>query len=353
MAEKIFCPVRWNNGVVEWINQRKLPWKEETRSTRSVEVLARAIEMLEIRGAPAIGVAAGLGIAMAAYGPGDQQQLRRRALAAARRLRRTRPTAINLFWAIGRMERRIGELSRSCANAWDFRDGLVSEALAIQNEDIRANVLIGRNGGRLIRNGDVVLTHCNSGALATAGYGTAYGVIKAAWDAGKRIRVIATQTAPLYQGARLTMWELRRDGIPATLITDSTAAYAMQEAGVTKVVVGADRILRDGRVANKVGTRGLAIIARHSRIPFYVAAPSSTIDMESSDIPIEMRNPGEVTNIAGRVRITVPGARALNPAFDITPPELVGAIITENGIAKRPYGKSIPLVAGGHGGVPH
>ncbi len=344
-------PVDWDGGRVVWINQRNIPWKEEWRRSSSVEELARAIETLEIRGAPAIGVAAGFALTLAVWGArggaqGAMKALRR----GAGRIRSTRPTAVNLFWAVQRMLDRAERMHDEGATLAGLKEGMLEEARAIQREDIEANMAIGRYGNSLVRDGDVILTHCNAGALATAGYGTSYGVIRAAWESGKDIRVIATQTAPLYQGARLTIWELTRDGIPATLITDSMAAYAMGNEGVTKVMVGADRILLNGSVANKIGTLGLAVIAKHVGIPFYVAAPLSTVDPKSRSIPIESRAPEEVRTFLGKVRMTVEDVPVLNPAFDVTPPRLVSAIITERGIARKPYERSLGNIIGARGG---
>ncbi len=331
-------PVVWRSGRVAWIDQRKLPWREQWVESSSVPRLAEAIRGLEIRGAPAIGVAAAMGIAMAAAkAPNEVSAIMRSAGTAGAALGKTRPTAVNLFWAISRMADRAASLRRSGATPRRLKSGLIDEALKIQRQDIEANMRMGRFGDSLIRDGDVILTHCNAGALATAGFGTSYGVIRTAWRSGKDIKVIATHTAPLYQGARLTMWELTRDGIPATLITDNMAAYAMENAGVTKVLLGADRILMNGDVANKIGTYGLAVLAKYHNIPFYVAAPISTIDPRGKSIPIEQRNPEEVRNILGKLQITVPGVPTLNPAFDVTPHRLVSAIITERGIATEPF----------------
>ncbi len=340
-------PIQWDNGVVRWIDVSRLPWEEVWRETRSVERLARAIESMEIRGAPAIGVAAALGIAMAAYNSNASslEELRRTVLNAAERLRRTRPTAYNLFWAIDRM---LGILGRDAAGPEEMVDMLVEEALRIMREDIETNMRMGRIGAELIEDGDIVLTHCNTGALATAGYGTALGVIRAAWSEGKHIQVIATETRPLLQGARLTVWELVKEGIPVRLITDSMAGYVMSKNMVSKVLVGADRILVTGHVANKIGTYMLAVLAERHRIPFYVVAPTSTIDPsgDPGSMVIEERSPDEVRTILGRMLITVPEVEVYNPAFDITPPELITGIITEKGVAKPPYTESLRRLMG-------
>lgn len=335
-------PVNWDDRKIVWINQVKLPWKEEWVESTSIARLAKAIKRLEIRGAPAIGVAAAFGIAMSACNGGnDAKKLLRSVRKDAGVLGKTRPTAVNLFWAIDRMLKRLQQLEANRSTADDIRDALIKEALMIQKEDIESDRAMAKFGGRLISDGDVILTHCNAGALATAGYGTSYGIIRTAWQEGKDIKVIATQTAPLYQGARLTVWELTRDRIPVTLITDSMAAYAMKNAGVTKVMVGADRILMNGEVANKIGTYGLAVLAKHHGVPFYVAAPTSTIDQKSKTIPIEQRPQEEVRRVLGKLLITVPDVPTLNPAFDITPNNLVSAIITERGVAHQPYLKSL------------
>ena len=339
------APVEWRDGKVIWINQTMLPWKEEWKESASVNELAKAIKKLEIRGAPAIGVAAAFGIAISACNSqGAVSDMLNNITKDGKILRLTRPTAVNLFWAVDRMLKKAHSLSNKKVTQKELRLGLIDEALAIQKEDMEANRKMGRFGSALIKDGDIILTHCNAGALATAGFGTSYGVIRTAWQQGKDIKVIATQTAPLYQGARLTVWELMRDKIPVTLITDSMAGYAMKNAGVTKVLLGADRILMTGEVANKIGTYGLAVLAKHSGIPFYVAAPVSTIDPKSSSIKIEQREPDEVRNVLGKLMITVRDVPVLNPAFDVTPNKLVSAIITERGIARHPYSASLKKI---------
>ena len=337
-------PLEWRDGAVRWIDVSRIPWEERVVETRDVERLAQAIEKLEIRGAPAIGVAAALGIAMAAYNsPADTaEQLLRDVEKAAERLRRTRPTAYNLFWAIDRML----ATARNAANTMDadgIRKTLVEEALRIMREDVEANVAMGRIGAELVEDGDTLLTHCNTGALATAGYGTALGVIRAAWEQGKKISVIATETRPLLQGARLTVWELVKEGIPVHLITDNMVGYVMSKGLVSKVFLGADRILLTGHVTNKIGTYTIAVLANRHKVPFYVVAPTSTIDPRTSpdDIVIEERSPDEVRTVLGKVTITVPTVDVYNPAFDTTPPELITAIVTEKGIAYPPYPESL------------
>lgn len=342
MIKQAFKTIEWLDGKLKWLNTLKLPYEEEYIESSNYERVAEAIERMEIRGAPAIGVAAAFAVALAAYNfRGDSaEDLRKHVLRAIERLRRTRPTAVNLFWALSRMESVLDK----CANdVTSIRTALVSEALRIYNEDIEVNVKIGEIGSKVIEDGDTILTHCNAGALATAGYGTALGVIRAAWYSGKRIKVIATETRPVLQGARLTVWELKKEGIPVTLITDNMVGYAMSKGLINKIVVGADRILLSGHVINKIGTYTIAVLAKYHGIPFYVAAPTSTVDAESklSDVVIEERNPDEVRYVLGKLLITVKDVPVLNPAFDITPPELVTGIITEKGIATQPLSENL------------
>ncbi len=335
-------PVEWADGKVRWIDVSSLPWEERYVETRSVERLAEAIRRLEIRGAPAIGVAAALGVAMAVYNAeGTPQDVLREAEKAIEVLSRTRPTAYNLFWALGRMKRTL-EAVRD-RSVQEIREAVLAEALRIQAEDIEANIRMGEYGAELLEDGDRILTHCNTGALATAGYGTALGVIRTAWRKGKKISVIATETRPLLQGARLTAWELKREGIPFKLITDNAVGYIIANNMIDKAIVGADRILLTGHVANKIGTYMIAVLAGRHGKQFYVAAPTSTIDptSEPGGFKIELRSPDEVTTVMGRLRIAPEGIEALNPAFDVTPPELVTAIITEKGVAKPPYPESL------------
>ncbi len=337
-------PLEWIDNKVRFIEVSMLPEKVSYVETDSYERIAEAIERLEIRGAPAIGVAAALGIALAVVKSSAKtvNGIVLDAVKAARRLEKTRPTAVNLFWAIDRMERRINELSKIVASISEFKRLVVEEAIKIMFEDIEVNVRIGVNGAELIEDGDTILTHCNAGSLATAGFGTALGVIRAAVKQGKKVRVIATETRPLLQGARLTTWELMQDKIPVTLITDNMVGYIMGKGLVDKVVVGADRILLSGHVANKIGTYSIAVLAKHHNIPFYVAAPTSTIDPKSKQIPIEERDPNEVRTVLNKVWIAPRDVPVYNPAFDITPPELVTAIITEKGVIWPPYPENIP-----------
>ncbi|MEM0014392.1 MAG: S-methyl-5-thioribose-1-phosphate isomerase [Zestosphaera sp.] len=333
--------IEWIDGRVRWLNTLKLPWEEEYLETEEYERLAKAIESMEIRGAPAIGVAAAFGVALAASKyVGDLEGLRSELLKSIERFSRTRPTAVNLFWALNRMKdvvlRRYGSVE-------ELRGSVIGEALRIYEEDVRVNISIGEVGSKLIADGDTILTHCNAGSLATAGYGTALGVIRSAWYSGKRVKVIATETRPMLQGARLTVWELMREGIPVTLISDSMVGYVMSKGLVNKVVVGADRILTSGHVINKIGTYTIAVLAHHHGVPFYSAAPTSTIDPVGriEGVVIEERDPDEVRRILGRLLITVPEVKTMNPAFDVTPPDLVSGIITEKGIATEPYEETI------------
>ena len=329
-----------------WLDTRLIPWEEVYRETTNYERVARAIKEMEIRGAPAIGIAAGYGMALAALysDTNDANELLARLERARKVLAATRPTAYNLFWALDRVMKRAKESLSRGVDA--IIRAVVEEAKRIHEEDVRQNMEMGKMGAKLIDDGDVVLTHCNTGALATGGYGTALGVVRAAVEEGKHVKVIATETRPLLQGARLTIWELVKEGIDATLITDNMVGYVMYKGLVDKVFVGADRITLDGYVANKIGTYMIATMASRHRIPFYVVAPSSTfdLDLEGDAIPIEERSPDEVRTVLGKVLITVPGISVINPAFDITPPNLVTALVTERGIITPPYRENIKRV---------
>ncbi len=337
-------PVEWSDGKIKWINVKMLPWKEEFVESNSIERLAKAIKDLEIRGAPAIGVAAALGLAMVAYNSkaSTTKEIFKELKEASQILSKTRPTAYNLFWALERIVRKA-EDNLSINDTQEFKEIVLNEALKIQIEDIEANIKMEEIGEKIIKDNETILTHCNTGALATAGYGTALGVIRTAWRKGKKINVIATETRPLLQGARLTAWELKKEGIPYKLTIDSAVGYLMMKGYINRVILGADRILTNGYVANKIGTYTIAVLAKRHGIPFHVVAPTTTIDPKSSleDFRIELRSEEEVTTIMGKLRIAPEGTSAINPAFDITPPELITSIITEKGIATPPYEKSI------------
>jgi methylthioribose-1-phosphate isomerase len=329
--------LEWKNDRLVMIDQRKLPLKEIYLEYSDHDGVARAIETMVVRGAPAIGVAAAYGVALGVLALESAAGLDRRFDAVYRRLERTRPTARNLFWALERM-RRAFESNKGCGLA-GLKRAMVAEARAIEREDVETNKAIGRHGRDLIKNGWTVLTHCNAGELATAGYGTALGVIRAAHDQGKKIRVFSDETRPFLQGARLTCWELDRRGIPVVLITDNMAGWFMKNGEIQAAVVGADRIARNGDTANKIGTYSVAVLAKENGIPFYVAAPMSTVDASlktGAEIPIEERNAREVRTIGGRC-ITLPGIAVRNPAFDVTPAKYITGIITEKGVFRAPY----------------
>jgi len=323
--------IEWQNGAVVTIDQAKLPQETVVLEMRSCREMAEAMKTMKIRGAPLLGVAAAFALALTAYHSktNNLDKLINELDEAAEVLRATRPTAVNLFWAIDRI---LAKAKAFSGSAEALAALVVGEAQRIADEDAAANHLIGKYGAELIRDGDVVLTHCNAGALATVEYGTALGVVRAAWERGKKIRVIATETRPKLQGARLTTYELKREGVPVTLITDNMVGYVMYKRLVDKVVVGADRIVKDA-VINKIGTFTIAILAKGHNIPFYVAAPKSTFDLThtSADVVIEERKPEEVTHISLQ-RIVAEGVDVLNPAFDITPLKYVTAIICEGGI---------------------
>jgi len=301
---------------------------------RSPQEVASALKEMKMRGAPLIGVAAAYGLALTAYHSRakTREDLLRELETSADLIRATRPTAVNLFWAVDRVLKRAYE---TVGDHEAVRRAVIEEANRMADEDVEVNKRIGRNGSKLLRDGDTVLTHCNAGSLATVDYGTALAVIRSAWEEGKRINVIADETRPKLQGARLTAYELMRDGVPVTLITDGMVGYVMAKGLVDKVIVGADRIVRDA-VINKVGTYTVAVLAREHKVPFYVAAPRSTFDLEKNaeEVEIEMRSPEEVTHV-GSVRIAPEGVKVLNPAFDITPISYVTAIICEDGVIYR------------------
>jgi methylthioribose-1-phosphate isomerase len=332
--------IEWRSGSVRMIDQRLLPEREIVRVCRDYREIAEAIRTMVIRGAPAIGVAAAMGIALGLKGySGSRAKKRFETVAGA--LRATRPTAVNLAWAIERMGRILDASLDTDSKTLFGR--LSAEAVAIHDADIAANRRLGANGAALIESPAVVLTHCNAGALATAGYGTALGVVRAVHEAGKQIEVFADETRPFLQGARLTAWELHRDSIPVTVIADNMAGTVLASGKVNCVIVGTDRTAANGDVANKIGTYPLAVLARRHRVPFYVAAPLSSIDLACAtgdSIPIEQRDPREVIEFAGK-RIAPKGVNVFNPAFDVTPAELVTAIITECGVARPPYRRSL------------
>ncbi len=321
--------IEWQDGFVLTLDQTRLPHETITLKIKTCEEMAEAIRNMRIRGAPLLGAATAFGIALTAHdsGAGTKEKLLAELESSAESLKRTRPTAVNLFWAADRIMRKARGFS---GNVEGLKRLVVQEAQKIADEDAAANRAIGSNGAELIKNGDVILTHCNAGELATVEYGTALGVVRAAWEQGKKIKVIATETRPLLQGARLTAYELKREGIPVTLITDSMVGYVMYKGLVNKVVVGADRIVQDA-VVNKIGTFTIAVVAKEHKVPFYVAAPKSTFDLyhKSADVVIEERNPSEVTHI-GSQQIATTGVSVLNPAFDITPLRYVSAIICES-----------------------
>jgi methylthioribose-1-phosphate isomerase len=328
--------IEWRSDTVRMIDQRLLPAREVIRVYRDYRGVAEAIRTMVIRGAPAIGVAAAMGAALAVR-RASGAQARNRFLQAARVLRATRPTAVNLVWALERMERML-EASLSLDSAALFRR-MRDEAVAICEEDIAANRMLGQRGAALLDSPATILTHCNAGALATAGYGTALGVVRAARDEGKTVMVFADETRPFLQGSRLTAWELRKDRIPVTIIADNMAGTILRAGEVSCVIVGTDRTAANGDVANKIGTYPLAVLARRHNVPFYVAAPLSSIDLECASgekIPIEQRSPRELLEFGGKP-IAPKGVEVRNPAFDVTPAELVTAIITERGIAYPPY----------------
>ena len=336
--------IQWTPAGVVMIDQTRLPLHTEFVTCRNYIEVAAAIRDMIIRGAPAIGVAAAMGVAIGiqqASEPGLDAQME----TICDTLAKTRPTAVNLFWAIDRMKRLYASLSGQPLAA--IRERLIQEAQLIREEDIAINRAIGSHGAPLVPDHKTVLTHCNAGALATAGYGTALGVIRAARESGKQIDVFADETRPFLQGARLTVWELQQDGIPTTLITDNMAGHFLKSGRIGCVVVGADRIARNGDVANKIGTYSVAVLAKENGVPFYVAAPVSTLDLSlasGAQIPIEERPASEVTHVFGHA-VAPEGTAVQNPAFDVTPARYVSAIITENGVARAPFEQSLPGIA--------
>jgi methylthioribose-1-phosphate isomerase len=333
--------IEWLGDRVKILDQTQLPQKELYLESGSYQEIASAIAELKIRGAPAIGVAGGYAVALGALRieAGAKAEFIKELKGIIQAIASTRPTARNLFRALERMER----TAESVEDVEQVKKALVAEAVAIHNEEAAATLKLSELGAELIKDGSSILTHCNAGPLATAGYGTALGVIMQAHQQGKRLKVLATETRPLLQGARLTAWELKETGIPFTLITDSMAGYFMSKGEVDCVIVGADRIALNGDTANKIGTYSLAVLAKENNIPFYVAAPLTTVDpalASGDEIPIEFRSPDEVTHIQG-VSIAPRGVEAANPAFDVTPHPYITAIITEGGIIREPFEEGI------------
>ena len=340
--------IEWRGGELFLIDQRRLPRKEVYRVCRNYRQVAQAIRNMVVRGAPAIGVTAAMGVVLGVRRVRSRKQMEPAMERVFRTLAETRPTAVNLHWALARMrqayeEHKGGDLAL-------LKRRLEEAAVAMYEEDIAANRSLGALGAELLKGSRRILTHCNAGALATAGYGTALGVLRAMKESGAAIdEVFVDETRPFLQGARLTAWELRKEEIPATLITDNMMGYVMKENRVDAVVVGADRVAANGDVANKIGTYTVAVLARKHRVPFYVACPTSTVDLEcpsGAHIPIEQRSEDEVTHIAGS-RIAPPGVKTLNPAFDVTDHSLVSAIITEKAVVTAPYRKNLRAVCRG------
>ncbi len=350
----MFKTVEWTPEGVRMIDQTKLPAEEVYVVCRNYQEVAEAIRSMIIRGAPAIGVAAAMGVALGVEQSkaGTVAELRKEFEMIAETISKTRPTAVNLFWAVKRMrelfEKTLAEPGTESEAIGRTKSRLVEEAKRVLAEDIAINEAMGRAGADLIPAKGTILTHCNAGALATGGYGTALGVIRAAVEAGKKIDVFADETRPFLQGARLTAWELAKDKIPVTLITDNMAGHFMKQGKIQAAIVGADRIAANGDVANKIGTYSVAVLARENKIPFYVAAPLSTIDLSlasGEQIPIEERSPDEVTHWRG-VQTAPREIEARHPAFDVTPHRYVTAIITERGVARDPYTESLKKLFG-------
>jgi methylthioribose-1-phosphate isomerase len=338
--------IEWKDDAVVMIDQRKLPASEVYVTCKTANDVAKAIKTMVIRGAPAIGVAAAMGIAvgMTRSRATGTKQFTTEFQKTCDVMAATRPTAVNLFWAIERMKKVFASVAQDGHSVDEIKRRLVAEARAIHDEDVQSCRTMGAHGAELVPASARILTHCNAGALATAGYGTALGVIRAAAEQGKNVAVLADETRPFLQGARLTAWELVKDGIDTTVITDNMAGSMMRLGQIDLVVVGADRIAANGDVANKIGTYSVAVLAKEHGIPFYVAAPLSTVDLNTPDgslIPIEERNEREVTHV-GASRVTPEGAHIRNPAFDVTPSKYVTAIITERGVARAPFSESLP-----------
>ena len=338
--------IEWTDAGVVMIDQRILPAEETYITCKDYLEVADAIQTMVIRGAPAIGVAAAMGFAIGVRKAPDEN-LDASVEEISKVLAATRPTAVNLFWAIERMKRLYALLRTQGVELPALRRRLIDEAKEVLREDIEINKTMGRHGAALLPQGATVMTHCNAGALATGGYGTALGVIRAAVESGNPVAVMANETRPFMQGARLTVWELQQDSIPVTLLTDNMAGHTLRSGKVGAVVVGADRIAGNGDVANKIGTYSVAVLAKENGVPFYVAAPISTLDLSltsGDQIPIEQRASEEVTHIRGQ-QIAPAGTQVINPAFDVTPNKYVTAIITEKGVARAPFTKSLSELA--------
>ena len=342
----MIIPVKWTDEGVNMLDQRLLPTEEKWLMLRSFNEVADGIRDMVVRGAPAIGVSAAYGIALGVknFVGTNAADLEDELEYICDVMSKTRPTAINLFWAIDRMKRTFAKAKEDGKSVSEIKQIMIDDAKAIHEEDIESQRLIAKFGGELLENNDTVLTHCNAGALATGGvWGTALGVIRGAVDQGKKVSVIADETRPYLQGARLTAWELLKDDIPVTLITDSMSGHLMKKGRVQAVVVGSDRIAANGDVANKIGTYMVAVLAKQHNIPFYVAAPLSTVDMNSAtgeDIPIEERDIREITHVQD-IQLAPEGIEVNNYAFDVTPNEFVDAIITEKGVARKPFTESL------------
>jgi methylthioribose-1-phosphate isomerase len=341
----LLLTVSWEKDHVLLIDQTRLPDKLAHVKCRTYMEVAEAIKKMVVRGAPAIGVTAAFGLALAAQASRAKKldEMMTDLETAFKVLRSTRPTAVNLFWAL----ERVMAKAKQGRTVGDVRKGVLDEALKMSDEDISVNKLMGTNGAALFSDGDVVLTHCNAGSLATVAYGTALGVIRAARESGKRLSVIATETRPVMQGARLTSFELQHDGVDVSLIPDTAVGHMMARGAIKRVIVGADRVLRTGHVFNKIGTYQVAILANKHKIPFYVAAPISTFDFESSpdEVVIEERSVDEVVKV-GSKRVAPKGVRIFNPAFDMTPPELITGIITEKGVLEPPFERNLKSLLG-------
>ena len=343
-----FRTIEWRDDVVIMIDQTRLPAEEVYNEYRDFQSVAEAIRGMIIRGAPAIGVAAAMGVALGARDiiADTFESFFRQLENVCETIGRTRPTAVNLFWAIDRMKR-VAQANKD-KDLNSIRAILKAEAISIEQEDLAICKAMGKNGAALIKEGATILTHCNAGGLATAGYGTALGVIRAAQEAGKNIRVFADETRPWLQGARLTAWELMKDGIPVTLISDNMAGFFMRKGEIDCVVVGADRIAANGDTANKIGTYSVAVLAKENRIPFYVAAPISTLDLSlksGDEIPIEERHAQEVTHLRG-LPIAPDGVTVRNPAFDVTPARYIAGIITEKGVVRGNFEEELRALVG-------